>query len=85
MTDLQAIIDSMLDVNWTPLAEQIQRHGSAYIRVIVTTNGLVLEAVAPHHTHCPTCQCNKFPPTPPMPENPRSRSWHENALTEPPK
>jgi len=35
--------------------------------------------------HCPTCQCNKLHPTPPQPENPRSKSWHENALTAPPK
>lgn len=38
-----------------------------------------------HGLHCATCQCNKFPPTPPVPENPRSKSWHENALTAPPK
>jgi hypothetical protein len=29
--------------------------------------------------HCPTCQCNKLRPVVPMPENPRSRSWHKDA------
>lgn len=29
--------------------------------------------------HCATCQCNKLHLTPPMPGNPRSRSWHQNA------
>jgi hypothetical protein len=42
-------------------------------------NLLLAAAASLRHggAHCPTCQCNKFPPTPPVPENPHSRSWHE--------
>lgn len=28
--------------------------------------------------HCSTCQCNKIHPTPPVPGNTMSKSWHDN-------
>lgn len=59
--------------------------GAAYVRFKCVDGEVVAELLGTHETHCVTCQCNKFPPTPPAPENPRSRSWHENALTEKPK
>ena len=52
-------------------------------RVLAEASDVLNKPIIP--PHCATCQCNKFPPTPPMPENPRSRSWHQNAMTEPPK
>jgi hypothetical protein len=54
----------------------------------IDMHGIAVMPAAPVHDaglHCTTCQCNKLHPTPPTPENPRSRSWHQNALTEPPK
>lgn len=35
--------------------------------------------------HCSTCQCPKLHAEAPVPGNPRSRSWHQNALTEKPR
>jgi len=85
VSDLQACIDAMLDVNWTPAAEALAESGQAFVRMMITSNGLVLELVGAEQRHCPTCQCNKLNPTPPVPGNPRSRSWHENADHAPPK
>ena len=67
------------------LVTTLQVEGRAFIRWTLVDGVPALKVLTHEDMHCPTCQCNKFPPTPPVPENPRSRSWHENALTAPPK
>jgi hypothetical protein len=57
----------------------------AFVRLTWTTDGPRVELIRPDQLHCATCQCNKIHGTAPMPDNPRSRSWHANAMTEPPK
>lgn len=59
--------------------------GRAYVRFKLVDGEIVTTLVEPDEHHCVTCQCNKIHPTPPVPGNLRSKSWHENALTEKPK
>ena len=33
--------------------------------------------------HCATCQCAKVNAPKPVPDNPMSRSWHDNSAQEP--
>jgi hypothetical protein len=76
--------------DWTPLKELLDEHAGATLRLRVTTDGLRIEPLTPDierpaGLHCATCQCNKLHPVVPMSENPRSRSWHNNAGGEPGK
>lgn len=84
------------ELDWTPVEEQLNESGSSTIKIVSTTNGFVVECLLPNlaeqspfrllsGAHCATCQCNKINPTAPVPENPRSKSWHENAAGEKPK
>jgi hypothetical protein len=71
--------------DWTPLHERLQADGKAFVRLTWTTDGPRVEVIGPGQMHCATCQCNKIHSIAPVPENPRSRSWHNDAMTEPPK
>lgn len=51
-------------------AGELDMHGLAVVKSA--------QPAAPVAPHCATCQCNKFPPTPPASGNPNSRSWHGN-------
>ena len=71
--------------DWTPVHEQLHENGRAFVRMTWTTDGPRIEVIGHDQMHCATCQCNKVHSAIPVPGNPRSRSWHQNARTEPPK
>ena len=88
--------DVIGELDWTPAEEHLKETGSCTLRMTNTTNGIMVELLisspAEQSTfrtlsgaHCATCQCNKIHPTPPKPDNPKSKSWHENAQTGPAK
>lgn len=84
------------ELDWTPVEEQLIESGSCTIRFTSTSNGIIAECLTPDPAeksafrvlsgaHCATCQCNKLHSTAPVPSNPMSKSWHENASDGPKK
>jgi hypothetical protein len=83
--------DSIIgELDWTPVGEQLYAHGTCIVRFTFTTDGVVAELLPFNPAeqsefrtlsgaHCATCQCNKLHSTAPVPKNPQSKSWHENA------
>lgn len=62
---------------------RVVSQGRAYVRYKLIEGEIVTTLVDPDEHHCVTCQCNKIHPTPPVPDNPRSKSWHNNVEEKP--
>ena len=84
------------DLNWVLVEDDLKAYGTCTIRITSTSNGIVVECLVPNPAersefrtlsgaHCATCQCNKLNSTAPVPKNPLSKSWHENASSGPKK
>jgi hypothetical protein len=65
--------------DWTPVRELLNEHGTARMRLTLTSDGLRIEALNFDKPHCSTCQCNRLHaemPLGPDGKTRRTRSWH---------
>lgn len=74
---IDKIIADIVDTSWEPIGQALVADGQAWVKMTLTSNGLVMEALTRDSMHCATCQCNKLhDDTPRVPGNPGSRTWH---------
>jgi hypothetical protein len=87
-------VDVVGELDWSPLADVLTDTGTCTVRFTNTTNGVTVEVLSSNEAdksdfrilsaaHCATCQCNKLNPSVPAPDNPCSKSWHNNAAERP--